>query len=50
MPIHVVGQVTCELSEEPDLGSQLQLHLRGKNTHLEVRVMEKSTFYDDVWA
>lgn len=26
--IHVVGQVTCELLEKLDLGSQLQLHLK----------------------
>lgn len=34
--IHVVGEVTCQLPEQPDLGPQLQLHL-GKKTHTNTR-------------
>lgn len=35
MSIHVLGQVTCQFLEKPDLGSQLKVHLGGK-TYLEV--------------
>lgn len=39
--IHVVGEVTCQLPEQPDLGPQLQLHLGKKpHTHIEVCVMD----------
>lgn len=42
--VHVLGQVTIQLHEKPDLGPQLQLHLGGNKTHLETAVMETRDF------